>query len=47
VSKGGTNDITNVQGLCRPCNSAKHTSTLDLRNKDGGSDGNGSGTGSA
>lgn len=31
VSKGGTNDIENIQPLCRSCNSAKHTQTIDYR----------------
>lgn len=27
VSKGGTNDLTNLQTLCKKCNRAKHTRT--------------------
>jgi hypothetical protein len=31
VSKGGTNDISNIQPLCRSCNSIKSTSLIDFR----------------
>jgi 5-methylcytosine-specific restriction endonuclease McrA len=31
VSKGGDNTITNVQPLCKSCNSAKHTADHDYR----------------
>lgn len=31
LTKGGTNDITNGQPLCGPCNSRKHTQVIDLR----------------
>lgn len=31
LSRGGTNDIANIQPLCGPCNSAKGTATTDYR----------------
>jgi 5-methylcytosine-specific restriction endonuclease McrA len=31
VSAGGANTIDNIQPLCGPCNSAKHTQTIDYR----------------
>lgn len=35
VIAGGTSDISNIQGLCGPCNSSKGAKTIDYR-KEGG-----------
>jgi len=34
VSKGGTSYIANIQPLCKPCNSWKHTKFIDFRRKE-------------
>jgi 5-methylcytosine-specific restriction endonuclease McrA len=31
ISRGGTNDITNIQPLCSTCNKRKHAKTIDYR----------------
>lgn len=31
LSRGGTNDIDNIQPLCRSCNTKKGTKTVDYR----------------
>ena len=31
LEKGGRNDISNIQPLCRPCNSSKGAQTIDFR----------------
>jgi len=33
LSKGGHGDISNIQPLCKTCNSKKHDKTIDFRNR--------------
>jgi 5-methylcytosine-specific restriction endonuclease McrA len=33
ISRGGTNDIGNIQPLCRRCNQSKGTQTIDYRER--------------
>lgn len=33
LARGGDNRISNIQPLCQPCNSRKHTSIIDYRTK--------------